>query len=78
LIIVNTQEAESRLAELLAAVEERGERVRISRNGKPIAELVPVHKARDPLEPRPELSGIVMLEDPSLPLTGDEWPEEFR
>jgi prevent-host-death family protein len=78
MLTVNTHEAKSKLSALLAAVEERGERVRICRNGKPIAELGPIPKVRDPLQQHPELSGIVFREDPSLPLTEEEWPEEFR
>jgi squalene-hopene/tetraprenyl-beta-curcumene cyclase len=34
--------------------------------------------SRDPLAQHPELSGIVFHEDPSLPLTEEEWTEEFR
>lgn len=78
MISVNIREAKSKLSALLAAVEERGERIRICRNGKPIAELVPIPKARDPLQPHPELSKIVIYEDPTAPLTEEEWPEEFR
>lgn len=75
---VNTHEAKTKLSALLAAVEERGERIRICRNGKPIAELVPYRSAPDPLLPHPVLSQIIINEDPSLPLTDEEWPEESR
>ena len=78
MITVNTHEAKSKLSALLAAVEEQGERIRICRNGKPIAELGPIPAARDPLLPHPELSKIVFHEDPCQPLTNDEWPEECR
>ena len=78
MICVNTHEAKSKLSALLAAVEERGERIRICRNGKPIAELVPLPQIRDPLSPHPELSKVIIHEDPTLPLSTEEWPEEFR
>jgi prevent-host-death family protein len=78
MITVNTHEAKSKLSALLAAVEERGERVRICRNGKPVAELGPIPVTRDPFQPHPVLSQITILEDPSLPLTAEEWPEELR
>lgn len=78
MITINTHEAKSKLSALLAAVEERGERIRICRNGKPIAELGPIRAARDPFRPHPELSRIVIHENPSLPLTDEEWPQELR
>jgi prevent-host-death family protein len=78
MITVNTREAKLKLSALLAAVEERGERVRICRNGKPAAELVPIRPPRDPLSPHPELSRVVIHEDPALALSDEEWPEQFR
>lgn len=77
MITVNTHEAKTRLSALLEAVD-KGERVRICRNGKPVADLCPVPKAKDPLTPHPIMSKIVFHEDPSLPLTEEDWPEEYR
>lgn len=48
MIEVNVYEAKNRLSELLAAAE-RGESVRICRNGTPIAELRALPQARNPL-----------------------------
>ena len=76
MITVNTHEAKSRLSALLAAVED-GELVRICRNGKPIAELRPVRRARR-LVVNPKLSGIVFNENPSAPVSNEDWPEECR
>ena len=78
MITVNTHEAKTQLSALLAAVAEQGEWVRICRNGKPIADLRPIAKAVDPLAPDAELSKIQFLEDPSLPLSAEDWPEEGR
>lgn len=75
---VNIHEAKSRLSEILRRVEERGERVLISRNGKVIAQLTPVTTAVDPLSPDPELRKIVFFEDPSRPATEADWPENAR
>jgi antitoxin (DNA-binding transcriptional repressor) of toxin-antitoxin stability system len=75
---VNTHEAKSKLSALLAAVEERGEWVRICRNGKPIADLRPVSRAADPLRTNPQLSGVIFCEDPAQPLSEQDWPEEAR
>lgn len=65
-------------SELLKAVEEQGERIQIHRDGKPIAELVPVRPTRAPLQPHSELSQVLFHQSPALPLTEEEWPEECR
>ena len=43
MIVVNMHEAKSRLSELVRLVEQ-GEKVVLSRNGTPVAELVPADK----------------------------------
>jgi hypothetical protein len=48
------------------------------RNEKIVKPREPRPKAVDPLKPHPELSKIISHEDPTLPLTEDEWPAEFR
>jgi antitoxin (DNA-binding transcriptional repressor) of toxin-antitoxin stability system len=57
MIDVNVYEAKNRLSELLAAVE-RGEAVRICRNGTPVAELKALPKARNPLDPDSPLLAV--------------------
>ncbi len=74
MIIINTHEAKTRLSALLAAVEEQGEWVRICRNGRPIAELRPVSATKDPLCKNPRLAGVVFMEDPTAPLSPEDWP----
>lgn len=54
---VNIYEAKNRLSELLAAVE-RGEGVRICRNGTPIAELRALPQARNPLDEESPLRAV--------------------
>lgn len=78
MISVNTHEAKSRLSELLARVEKKHESIVICRNGSPVAELMPWSKTRDPLRQDPKLKRVVFHEDPSLPLSPDEWPESGR
>ncbi len=39
----------------------------------PVAEAV-----RDPLVPDPELQRVIFHEDPSNPLTAEDWPEAMR
>jgi prevent-host-death family protein len=76
MITVNTHEAKTRLSQLLEAVE-RGEHVIICRYGKPIAELRPVAKARDPLRTDRALARVKFREDAMAPLRPEDWPDEL-
>ena len=78
MISVNTHEAKTRLSELLSTVETRLETVVICRNGRPIAELLPWEKVESPLRQSPKLKKIKFHEDPSLPLTENDWPNFLR
>ena len=78
MISVNTHEAKTRLSELLSKVETKHETVVICRNGKPIAELLPWKKAKDPLRQSHKLKKVKFHEDPTLPLSEDEWPGVMR
>ena len=78
MIHVNTHEAKSKLSALLAAVETRGEWVRICRNGKAVADLRPVFRSVDPLQGSQVLQGVEFLEDPVKPLAPEDWPPEAR
>lgn len=71
---VNVHHAKTHLSALLALIEEKGECVRICRNGKPIADIRPIQKAKNPLLINKALSGIIFREDPSLPLRPEDWP----
>lgn len=79
MITINIHEAKTQLSRLLMEVETHHEIVRICRNGKPIAQLVPINEPKvDRLKQHSELQGIKILGDITAPLTEDEWPEEFR
>jgi prevent-host-death family protein len=78
MISVNTHEAKSRLSELLAIVEKKHEAVVICRNGTPVAELMPWTIVKDPLRQNSRLSKVKIYEEPSMPLSNDEWPAERR
>lgn len=76
MIMVNTHAAKTRLSQLLAAVEKKGEVVVICRAGKPVAELrAAAAPKRDPLKPHPVLSKGRILVDPTLPLDPAAWPD---
>ena len=75
MIVVNTHQAKTQLSALLRQIELHHEVIRLCRNGKPIADLVPIKKAIDPLKNHLSLSkGAVILYDPTSPLTEEEWP----
>ena len=76
-IVVNTQEAKTRLSSLLAAVD-AGEVVVICRNGTPIAELRRTGLVEDPLRQNPALQGVIFHQDPTEPLQPEDWPDAFR
>jgi antitoxin (DNA-binding transcriptional repressor) of toxin-antitoxin stability system len=74
MLSVSVEEAQVDFERLLELVE-GGETIHLCRDGVPIASLRPFH---DPLKPHPELSKVIFHEDPSLPLTEEEWPERYR
>jgi antitoxin (DNA-binding transcriptional repressor) of toxin-antitoxin stability system len=75
----NTHEAKTRLSELLAEVETRGEVTLICRNGKPVTELRPVTSARrSSLMKNPRLQDMHIVEDAVLPLAPEDWPDSSK
>lgn len=79
MVSVDTDEAKTRLSELLALVEQAGEEVTICRDGKPIARLVAAPGPMPgPLRKNPRLGPVVFLDDPCAPLSEEDWPEEYR
>ncbi len=77
MITVNTHEAKTTLSKLLTAVEKKGELVIICRNGKPIAQLVPMPKRKRRLTVDPRLKGTIHG-DLTLPIHPDGWPSDPR
>ena len=72
---VNIHEAKTTLSALLRLVEEEGEPIRIARNGKPVAEVIPIAKNENPmLRHNPDLV-VQCLGDPTEPLDPEDWPD---
>lgn len=78
MIIVNTHQAKTQLSSLLHQIETQHETVRICRNGKPIADLVPVSYSTNALEKHLQVCDVQIHYDPTAPLTEDEWPEDAK
>lgn len=78
MITTDITDAKSRLAELVTAVQERGEVVVICRNGKPVARLITAdpcfvdHFAADPR------LKVTFHQHPTTPVSDEAWPEEYR
>jgi prevent-host-death family protein len=78
MIQVNTNEAKARLSHLLSKVEKDHEKVKICRNGRPIALLVPIDAPTDPLQQHHKLMGVKIHEDPTAPLDDEDWPCDLK
>ncbi len=82
MITVNIHEAKTNLSKLIAAAEEKGETIRICRNGKEIVEMKAISentsekqskKKRNIFNVNPELK-VTFYEDPMLPTDPEGWP----
>ena len=78
MLIVNTNEAKTKLSWLLSEVELHQEIVRICRNGKPVAQLIPITESIDPLKQHKELLTVQIKYDPAATLSEDEGPKGER
>lgn len=71
---LNIHEAKTKLSAVLSDVEKKGETFVICRNGRPVAELIPLRR-HSWLQYHPVLSKIKIGYDPIEELTADEWGE---
>ncbi len=77
MITVNIHEAKTQLSALLHKIEVDHETIRLCRNGKPIADIVPIETKNNPLKMHSILyKGAKILYDPTEQLTEDEWPNQ--
>ena len=76
---INMFQAKTQFSRLVAAVETRGERIVVCRNGLPVADLVP-HKPESiqSLDPDPMLAGARFLGNPVDSLAPEDWPEDLK
>lgn len=70
---INVHEAKTHLSAFLAEVEDKGETFVICRAGKPIAELRALPRRTGRLAVHPVCSQITWTEDPSTPMSPDDW-----
>ncbi len=81
MISVNMHEAKTRLSQLVQAAI-AGEEVILCSRSEPRVRLVPMPATplrRDLIQPDPSLRVILAPGyDPTEPLSGEEWPEEYR
>lgn len=74
---LSIQETIRQFPSLLMEIEQTREPVMICRNGKPIAELMPLpHRSR--LQTHPIMSRLAIRYDPIEPLEADEWSKSER
>ncbi len=79
MVTINLYQAKTQFSRLVAAVEKRGERIVVCRNGQPVADLVPhTPDSIKTLDPDPLLVGACFVGDPAAPLNPEDWPEDFR
>jgi prevent-host-death family protein len=74
---VNVHEAKTQFSGLLAAIEKRGERIVICRNGEPVADLVP-HRKKVSMAPDPKLGAFQINYDPTEGASEEDWPDDAR
>ncbi|MBS0618249.1 MAG: type II toxin-antitoxin system Phd/YefM family antitoxin [Spirochaetes bacterium] len=75
MLFFNIHDAKSSLSSIVADIETQHETVTLCRNGKPVAQIVPIEPLGSALKRSPKLGKIKFHYDPVEPLTADEWPE---
>ena len=75
---INVYEAKAHLSKLIRQVEKSGRPITLCRGGKPVVDLVPHPRKKNPLAPDPALAGAVFSGDPCAPVGEADWPAELR
>jgi prevent-host-death family protein len=79
MVTINVYQAKTQFSRLLAAVEKRGERIVVCRNGVPVADLIPhMPESIQTLDPDPLLAGARFLGNPMASLSPEDWPEDLK
>lgn len=74
MLLFNIHEAKSNLSSIVAKVESSLETVQLCRNGKPVAQIIPIPRLPNPLRHSARLGKIELKYNPTEGLTADEWP----
>ena len=75
---MNICSAKARFSKIVSEVERTGIHVVIYRHNVPVAEIVPLRTASDPLITDSALKGATFVGDPTAPLSPEDWPEVLR
>jgi prevent-host-death family protein len=78
MLLFNIHDAKSNLSGLVADVETKHETVMLCRNGKPVAQIVPIKALGSPLKHSAKLGKLKLSYDPTETLAADEWPMDAR
>ena len=78
MLLFNIHDAKSNLSGLVADVELKHETVMLCRNGKPVAQIVPITPLGSALKHSTKLGKIKLHYDPAEGLAADEWPSDAR
>ncbi len=78
MLLFNIHDAKSNLSGLVADVEMKHEIVMLCRNGKPVAQIVPIQPLGSALKHSPKLGKLKLHYNPMEGLAADEWPTEAR
>lgn len=78
MLLFNIHDAKSNLSGLVADVELKHETVMLCRNGKPVAQIVPITPLGSALKHSAKLGKIKLHYNPVEGLAPDEWPADAR
>ncbi len=76
--IINIYEAKAQFSKLIMSVQNTGKPITICRNNKPVADIIPHKKTKNPLIQNPLLKGAKFSCDPCEMVSEEDWPKELR
>ncbi len=76
--IINIYEAKAQFSKLIMSVQNTGKPITICRNNKPVVDIMPHKKTKNPLIQNPLLKGAKFSCDPCATVSEKDWPKELR